>query len=237
VIGDRTRFSSDELPIDGGRVTAPEIAASMAVARELDALVMAETPAPTPDFASRVMAAVAAEPAPQPVTAFARALAGGRVVGMLAAVRDAWRVSTSAGRPTPVRAQALALVLLALLAFGSLAGISGAAIGLFDSRRPDPSSLPTFPAIVRPSPSSLRLPEDSPTPTPPPPTPDTSPDPTPSPKPTATVRPTYRATPRPAATPRRTASPQPTETDDNGHGGGGDSPSPTDNSGPGGGGG
>jgi hypothetical protein len=234
VIGDRTRFSPDELPIDGGRVTAPEIAASMAVARELDALVMAETPAPTPGFASRVMAAVAAEPVPQPVTAFARALAGGRVVGMLAAVRDAWRVSTSPGRPTPVRAQALALVLLALLAFGSLAGIAGAAMGLFDSRRPDPSSLPTFPAIVQPSPSSHRLPEDSPTPTPPPPAPDTSP--TPSPKPTATVRPTDRATPRPVATPRRTASPQPTETDDHGQGGG-DSPSPTDNSGPGGGGG
>jgi hypothetical protein len=234
MIGGRTRFSPDELPIAGGRVMAPEIAASMGIARELEVLATAETPAPSEGFTSRVMAAVWAEPAPQPVIVFARALAAGRLVGMLTAVRDAWRVSTSAGRPAPVRAQALVLVLLALLALGSLAGIAGAAMALFDSRPPDPT-VPTRPAIVQPSPSSDRLPQLSPTPTPSP-TLETTPPPTPTARPTATVRPTNQATPRPAATPRRTASPEPTETDDDHHGGG-DSPSPSDNSGPGGGGG
>jgi hypothetical protein len=229
----RLRFSPDELPIDGDRVTALEIAASLAVARELGALVTAETPRPTAGFLSRVMTAVAAEPAPQPVTAFARALAGGRLVPMLAALRDAWRVSTSPGRPTHVRAQALALVLLVLLAFGSLAGVAGAAVGLFDSRPPNPP-LPTRPAVVPPGPST-RPAIDVPT----------SPAVRPSspPNAAATPSPTPRTTPRPVSTPRRTAAPEPTETDDrspdesrepdDSPSPGVESPSPSDNGGPG----
>jgi hypothetical protein len=235
VIGGRTRFSPDELPIGSGRVTASDLAASMAIARELDAFVMAPTPPPSPAFASRVMATVAAEPAPQPVLAFARALAGGHLVAMLGAVRDAWRVSTSPGRPTPVRAQALALVLLALLAFGSLAGIAGAAVGLLGPRPPSPP-LPTRPAIVAPAPSARPADQVS---LPPPPTSSAAPSAFPKAGPTA------RPTQRPIATPRRMATPEPTESED---GGGGSeeprdadgspspsdgSPSPSDHSGPG----
>ena len=229
MIGGRTRFSPDELPIGGGRLTATDLAASMAVARDLDAFVMAPTPAPSPAFTSRVMAAVAAEPAPQPVVAFARALTGGHLVAMLGAVRDAWRVSTSPGRPMPVRARALALVLLALLAFGSLAGIAGAAVGLLDSRPPSPP-LPTRPAIVAPAPSAGPPDQVSP-----PSTPPSSPEPSASPRAPATAGPTARPTQRPIATPRRTATPDPTESDDAGGGSeaprdADDSPSPSDGS-------
>jgi hypothetical protein len=238
VTGGRIRFSPDELPIEGGRVTASEVAASMAVARDLDVLSEAQMPWPSAGFTSRVMTAVAAEPGPQPVTAFARALAGGRFGAMLRALRDAWQVSTSPGRPTPVRAQALALVMLVLLAFGSLAGVAGAAVGLFDQRPPSPS-LPTRPAIVVP-PSPSTRPADQVEPAPP--APSSSPEPSASPTPSATPGPAVRPTQRPIATPRRTATPQPTESDDRGSDAPDldespspavDSPSPSDKSGPG----
>lgn len=226
MIGDRLRFSPDELPIEGGRVAASAITVSLAVAHGLEAFLLAPTPAPSPAFATRVMAAIAAEPAPQPVSAFAQALAGGRFRAMLAALRDAWRVSTSAGRPARVRAQALALVLLALLAFGSLAGIAGAAVGLFESRQPSPPPLPTRPAVVPPSPVTRPADDVSPLPTP-----TGSPELTESPQPSATASPTARPTPRPIATPRRTASPRPTESDEGGVSetpDADDSPSPSD---------
>jgi hypothetical protein len=224
VIGGPRRFSPDELPIDGGRVSASDLAASIAVARELDALATADAVAPSRGFSSRVMAAVAAEPAPQPVLVFGRALVSGRLATMLVALRDAWRVATSPGRPTAVRAQALALVMLALLVFGSVVGIAGAAVGLFESQRPDPS-LPTRPAVVVPSPSLDPLvtitlpPTESPSPG------ATSPlQPTATPAPTA--RPTARPTTRPTASPRPMDTPDPTETDGD-DGKGGESPSPS----------
>jgi hypothetical protein len=236
-MGGRRRFSPDELPIDGGRINAPDLAASMSVARELDALTSADALEPSPGFSSRVMAAVAAEPAPQPVLVFGRALASGRIAATLAALGDAWRVAMSPGRPTSVRAQALALVMLALLAFGSVVSIAGAAVGLFESRRPDPS-LPTRPAIVVPSPWL----EPLVTITPPTRPAETSPVPTPPSGPTATTAPMARPTARPTAgpteSPRRMETPDPTETDGD-DGRGGDSPSPStpdssDNSGSGG---
>jgi hypothetical protein len=230
------RFSPEELPIDGGRVNARDLAASMAVGRELDALAAAQTVEPSRGFSSRVMAAVAAEPAPQPVLVFGRALAGGRLATMFGAVRDAWRVTTSPGRPTSVRAQSLALV---LLAFGSVVGMAGAAVRLFDSHRPDRSTPPTMPAVVVPSPSldpmvTITLPPTPPTGTPSP-RPSTPSKPTATPAPTA--RPTARPTTRPTATPGGMETPDPTGTGDDGHDG--ESPSPsspssTDNSGSGG---
>jgi hypothetical protein len=204
VIGGGPRFSPDELPLEGGRVTASGIAASMAVARELDALMTAPAPSPSLGFTSRVMAAVAAEPAPEPVMAFAQALVGGRFTAMAAAVRDAWRVAASAGRPTPVRAQAFALVLLVVLSFGSVAGIAAGAVGLLDSGPRNPAPLPTRPAVLLPRPSA-RPPAQVP--------PSTSSTPSASPKPAGSAAPTARPTTRPVATPRRTASPRPTETD------------------------
>jgi hypothetical protein len=226
----RTRFSPDELPIEGGRVTASELAASMGVARELDRLAAVATIDATPAFSSRVMAAVAAEPSPQPVLVFGSAVASGRIAAMLGAARDAWRVAMSPGRPAPVRMQALVLVLLLLLAFGSVVGMAGAAIGLFDSQRPGPSPVPTRPAIALPTSTLDAMPRVSPPPGEA--TPGTS-----SPSPAAnaaTPRPTVRPTTRPVATPRRTETPDPSETDgtgsDDGHDDG--SPSPGDSSGP-----
>jgi hypothetical protein len=231
--GGQARFSPDELPIDPGRITASDVAASIAAARELESLALAQAPVPSAGFVGRVMTAVAAEPAPQPVAVFARALAGGRLVGMLGAIRDAWRVSTSPGRPAPVRAQALALVLLVVLALGSVAGVAGAAVGLFETRRPSPPPEPTRPAIAAPTPSARPAAQVTPSPS----LRSSAP-----PNAAATPSPTPRPTARP--TPRRTATPEPTESEDPSGTDGdhrdaddtpspGDTSSPSDNSGPG----
>ena len=52
--------------------------------------------APTEDFADRVMAAVAAEPSPQPIAALGTAVRGGRLGAALAAIGDSWRVRSGA---------------------------------------------------------------------------------------------------------------------------------------------
>ena len=68
------------------------------------------------------MAAIAAEPAPRLVVKPATAVRGGRLGAFLVAVRESWAVAFSGGRPMAVRAQALAFVLLVVLAAGALAG-------------------------------------------------------------------------------------------------------------------
>src|SRR5262245_36211724 len=94
-----------------------------AMARELEGLAVTSRVAPGMDFADRVMAAVAVQPLPQPVRAFGVALAAGRLRAAVAALGDAWRVTTTGVAPAFVRAQALALVLLiGLLSLGVAGG-------------------------------------------------------------------------------------------------------------------
>ena len=68
--------------------------------------------APTEDFTDRVMAAVAAEPSPQPIAALGTAVRGGRLGAALAAIGDSWRVAFGSSRPAALRAQAFAMVLV-----------------------------------------------------------------------------------------------------------------------------
>jgi uncharacterized membrane protein YgcG len=200
---DRTPFGPADLPEDQ---PPAELATSLATARELEAMTSGSDQPPGEDFADRVMAAIALEPVPQPATVAGSALRRGRPLGLLAAVRDAWRVALSGGRPLAVRAQALALVLVAAVAVGSLLSAGGyavaGALGLFSS---DP------PAV---------LPSPSPSPSlPPSPSPSVPPSPSPTPS----------ASPSPVSTPVQTDETEtesPGATDDDGGG----------NSGPGGGG-
>ena len=104
-------FGPDEL--DGVAGLRPdELAAETRVARELEAVAVHGGVAPTSDFSDRVMAAVAAEPLPAPVIAAGSALRHGAAMGLLASLRDSFRVAFGGGFPAVVRAQALALVLV-----------------------------------------------------------------------------------------------------------------------------
>src|SRR4051812_10190127 len=182
----RGPFGPDELPLESA--DAANLATSLRIGRELDQFAADTSVEPGADFTTRVMAAVVQEPAPRPVAAAGRAVAAGRPLGFLAALRDSWRVATSGGRPAAIRAQALAFVLLAFLTVGGVAGFAGAAaLGLLD-----PDDVPQPSPIVTPSPT---------------PTISPSPSPTPTPTPTPTARATVRPTPTP---PRRTPTPTPT---------------------------
>jgi uncharacterized membrane protein YgcG len=182
-------------PADEDRVVAD-------MTRELDGLAMDSSIQPPAGFADRVMAAVAAEPLPQPVRAFGVALLGGRLQAAVASVGDAWRVTVGGSTPLAVRGQALALVLV--VAIGSIAIAGGAAVGAIDllngTQGPLPSSTTPVPSFPAPSPS---------------PSPSSSIEASPSPDASPTETPEPTETPR--STPRTT--PSPTGTDD--HGGGG----------------
>jgi len=200
------RFDPAELDDDGRRPADAEAAGLLATARDLEAFARSETSMPTTDFEDRVMAAIANEPPPRAV-----ALRGG-LGGLLLAVRDAWRITWSGGRPLAVRAQAFALVLVAAVAVGSVGSL--ATVGVARLLSPDASPPPSIAPVPSPSvqPSVV-------------PSPSTAPSPSPSPSVTPSVSP----------------SPSPTATDDDGGGGGSgstDEPTETpegtdDSSGPG----
>src|SRR3954464_1841048 len=95
----------------------------------------AGTTRPTEGFEDRVMAAIALEPAPRVVIRPGSSVRGGRPAAFLLAVRDAWGIATSGGRPATVRAQAIAFVLLVAVAAGTL-GTAGV-VGVGALLRPD----------------------------------------------------------------------------------------------------
>lgn len=177
------RFDPSELR-DGDLATNGEVAAAelLVVARELEALARSESAAPSVDFEERVMAVIATEPPPRPV-------ATGGVLGLVGMVRDAWRLTWTGGRPLAVRAQALALVLLAAVAVGSLGSLAAVGVGaLLTPETPPPSVAPSpspspSPSVA-PSPSASASPSPSLTPTV---------SPTPSAEATETVEPTETA--------------------------------------------
>lgn len=216
--GPYRRFDPSELRTDGvSEPSVAELADALGAARDLEALAVSDGIRPTEGFDDRVMAAIALEPAPRAVVSSGSAVRGSGPAAFLFAVRNAWRVGTTSGRPFAVRAQGLAFVLIVVLAAGSLAGAGAIVVGgLFDG-----NDAPT-PSVV-PGPTAAPTPDVLPTPSP-----TSSPMPTVSPTPTSTTGPDETAeptkTPKPGETPRPTRTPKPGETpeptDDHGGGGG-----------------
>lgn len=236
--GLQRRFDAAELRIPGEPdPTLAEQAEALATARDLEALAVDAGIRPTDGFDDRVMAAIAAEPAPRLVVAPAASSRGGVIGAFLLTVRQSWAVATAGGRPMAVRAQALAFVLLVVLAAGALTGVTAVTVGALlgpngSTIGPDRSALPSAPVapVVSPTPAA----SDSPEPSMSPESeltsrPTQSAEPTETPEPTETARPAGTAkpgeTPRATRTPRPTETPQPAETpegsDDHGGGGGG----------------
>ncbi|MEO8570570.1 MAG: hypothetical protein ABI553_02625 [Chloroflexota bacterium] len=224
--GGAPRFDPSE--IDSGNPgdrSIVERADLLAAARELEALAGIDGIRPTEGFDDRVMRAIAAQPAPR-----AMAGAGARPAwfGVPLALRNAWAVAGTSGRPLAVRAQALAFVLLVCLVAGSLVTAAGALtvgglLGQHPDATPSTAPAPTAPAST-PTPSPSQTPEPTPTPgIEESPSPGTTTDPGETTRPTAT--PTGAQTPRPTETPEPTDTPQPTDSHGSDESGGG-SPGP-----------
>jgi hypothetical protein len=218
--GPTRRFDPSELVTPGEPgPPAAEQADAMLLARDLEGLAANDLIRPTDGFEDRVMAAIAAEPAPKLVVRPASAVRGGRLGAFLIAVRESWGVASTGGRPTAVRAQALAFVLLVVLAVGTMTTVAAVGVGSFLSNRglgptdATPSNLP----VATETPESSEGPERS-----------GSPEASESAEPSETAEPgetpeaseaaepgeTQKAgeTPRATRTPRPTRTPKPNET-------------------------
>jgi hypothetical protein len=202
------RFDPSELRATGEPdPSVATLGSGLATARELEGLVAAEGIRPSEGFDDRIMAAIAMELAPR---AMVRPSAGrgGRPAAFLLAVRDAWAIARAGGRPIGVRAQAMAFVLVVVLAAGSLAAVGAVAVGglLTSGPPPSPSLDPapsTVPNRAAPPPTETAHPTGIPVP-------GDGAAPTATPESTGTASP--RTTPRPDATPRAIETPGATET-------------------------
>lgn len=184
--GPSRRFDPAEIrDVDGGPLPDAEAAAMLGMARDLEEFARAESIVPSVGFEDRVMAAVAAEAPPRPVAA------GGFLAGLVVAVRDSWRIAFSSGRPMAVRAQALALVLLVVVATGSVGTLAAAGVARLLSDGPTPS--PT----VDESPEPTSEPGPS--------------EPVPTPSPSLTPSPTLTPSPSPSETAEPSETPEATE--------------------------
>ncbi len=219
---------------DGHPASDAEIAAAVGMARSIERAA-ADDIRPSAAFADRVMAAIVAEPAPRVIVRPAETVRGGMVGAFLASVRDAWKVSTSPGRPTFVRAQAMGFVFLVVLATGSLSTLAAIGAAGFISQDDHHAPAPTLPVILTPRPTvepapATPSPSTEPTPSEPPAQtaePSETPDATESTggtsthEPGSTPRPTEHPTARPTRTPHESESPEPSETPEPSDGSGG----------------
>lgn len=224
--GPNRRFDPAELRIPGEPdPSRAEQAEALRTARDLEAVAaLADRVGPTEGFDDRVMAAIAAEPAPRVVLRPAASVRGGRLAAVLLAIRESWAVATSGGRPLAVRAQALGVVLVVVVAAASLTGVVAVGVGslLNGNRAPTPSVVPLPSAMPSLAPTNPPSPSPEPSMT-------GSPEPTETPDATETPGATDHGgsteTARPTRTPRPTDTAKPTETpsgtDDHGGGGGG----------------
>ena len=216
MIGLGRGFGSDELPELDAAASA-DLAASLQIGHLLEATVATPALEPRADFVGRVMESVVAEPEAHPAGAIGRALRYRRPWGVVLGVRDAWRVAWAGAWPGALRLEAIAVVLVAVLALGSIGGT--AVVGALSLLAPDgsPGPSPTLQPSPRPSPTpALSAP--------------------PSPSPAATPDATEPADP--TETPDATETPEAEETpeasDDNSGPGGGGGPGGGDDSGSGG---
>ena len=106
---------------------------------------------PSDGFTDRVLGAIADEPLPRPMAVAGVAAREGRLGAMVAALRDTWHVAWSGGRPLAARAQAMAFVVLLVVAVGSVGAVTtvGAINVLFSTRStPSVAPEPSLPAVV-----------------------------------------------------------------------------------------
>ena len=228
----RRPFQSSELEGTDDRDSSTGTPAELlATARELERLDSGAI-RPSDGFTDRVLAAIGQEPLPAPMSVAGTAAREGRLGAMVAALRDTWHVAWTSGRPMAVRAQAMAFVLLLIVAVGSVSGLAtvGAVGALFPAATPQAiQPTPTVPAVAQPTPPRTETPEPSVEPS-------DSPEPTKTAEPTETPEPTETAEPPETEKPHETAdhtsrpTNEPTETEDpsgdHAGGGGGDGETP-----------
>ncbi len=154
--------------LDGIDGAPDELAADRRVARELEGVADRGTVRPSADFAERVMAAIAAEPAPAPARAAGAAIRRGSLGAFLVSFRDAWRVSFGTGFPVAARVQALALILVVSGVLVSSGAVTAGALGVFTDRGPGPAPTQSTDAPVvtsEPTPPPTLAPAESTSPT------------------------------------------------------------------------
>lgn len=185
---------------------------------------------PSDGFTDRVLAAIADEPLPAPMAVAGLAARQGRLGAMVAALRDTWHVAWTGGRPLAVRAQAMAFVILLVVAVSSVGAMTtvGAMNVLFPAISSPSPKLPV--SNPTPPPARTAEPTDSPEPTdsaepPETPEPTETEKPGDTPKPGETTKPNETVEPGHTTRPGHTETPEPTQTpetdDDGGSGGGG----------------
>jgi hypothetical protein len=199
---------------------APSDATQMrSAAAELERFARATDIAPRAGLSAQIMASLAAEPTPAPLTALSDATRRRRLAGMLAALRDTWRVAFTGGRPVAIRLSAAMAVVVLLATVGSVGGL--AAVGAWSALNPPATSPAPSPSVdqvpvivppMQPNPS-VTTPRSTVGPEPTmSPTPMQSQGPTPSATPMHTARPTTKPMPKPTAmpAPMPTHHPEPT---------------------------
>ena len=195
--GPREPFRPSEL---GGSPELIDGAAARAellmTARELERLAASGDVLPGPDFADRVVAAIAREPLPRPTIAAGAAIRGGRGRDLVAAIADSWRIAWSGNRPLAVRTQGAALALVVVVALASVGGL--AAVGAWSAFGPraDRTPLPVAIPTSLPSSSPEAMPSAEPSPSL-----ERTETPKSSPRPSRSPKPTSRATTAPTDTP------------------------------------
>ncbi len=184
-----------------------ELAAIRSTADALERYARTTDIAPRKTAAAGILAAIAAEPTPAPLVAMAAATRARRPGGIVAALRDAWRVTWSGSRPVSIRLSSGLAVLLLVAVVGSTGGIAAAAA--WNALQPAPTMPPTSTQLPVVMPPSLPSPSPEPAATASPTDAIATPGPSPSPSPKATHRPTPKPTARPTPhpTPRRTPRP------------------------------
>jgi hypothetical protein len=181
--------------LEASDVPEADLEVSLAVDRMLARYAQGTASTPDAGLSDRVMAAIAAEPAPAPIVAVAAAARAHRWNAVLAGLRDLWPVAWSGGRPWVIRTSAAAIVLAGLIGASSVGGL--AAVGAWNAL--SQQRVPVVAPIVSPSPAPSPVPSSTSTPLP-------------SPSANPTSRPTQRPTTRPAEhsatpTPHRTSAP------------------------------
>lgn len=188
-----------------------EFTEAYAVARRLEALGAASDPIrPSPDFSERVMGAVAREPLPRALRILDPLRRRRDPWGVVESVRAAWAFATSASRPIPGRAMALAYVLAIAVIATSLTGAAAFGVaGAFGLLGPHPS--PTLAPDRTAPPTALP-----------------SPAPSQTAEPSESVEPSGPESPEPSETEHTSGGGSPGATSDNGGDGGSDHPKATE---------